>query len=148
MALSPIGNEAPGGYRPLAEINVTPLVDVMLVLLVVFMATTPLMTAEVPVQLPRIGAKAASPPRDPLVLSIDRTGRVYLDDEPVEPAALGDRLRALAATDPSATLHVRGDRTIAYGEVMRIMGLASGAGFAKVILLAEAGEAPVATTAR
>lgn len=142
MALSPIGGEASGGYRPLAEINVTPLVDVMLVLLVVFMVTAPLMTTGIPVQLPRIGAKAASLPREPLTLSIDRGGQAYLGGEPVALGALADRLRALAAADPEATLHVRGDRALPYGEVMRVMALASGAGFAKVMLLAEAGEAP------
>lgn len=132
-----------GGYRPLAEINVTPLVDVMLVLLIVFMVAAPMMTVGVPVQLPKTGADAVPVTREPLVLTIDRDGRLYLRRDPVEPQELGPRLRALATAEPGTTLYVRGDRRVAYGEVMRLMGTVATAGFASVSLLAEADVAAV-----
>lgn len=143
MAMAPLGGGGAGGYRPLAEINVTPLVDVMLVLLIIFMVAAPLMMVGVPVELPRTDAARIGQTREPVTVSIDRAGRLFLRDEPVEPVALGQRLRELAAADPEATVYVRGDRAIPYGEVMRLMGTVANAGFARVSLIAEA--APGAT---
>jgi biopolymer transport protein TolR len=148
MALAPAGG-GNGGYRPLAEINVTPLVDVMLVLLIVFMVAAPLMMVGVPVQLPKTSAEKLGQTREPVIVSIDRAGRVYLREVPIEPPTLlGARLRELAAADPEATVYVRGDRTIPYGEVMRLMGMVSAAGFAKLSLIAEADTAAAAVQAR
>lgn len=137
MALSSMGG-GPGGYRPLAEINVTPLVDVMLVLLIVFMVAAPLMMAGVPVELPKTSAERLGQPDEPLIVSIDQGGSVYLGEQRVDPDQLGDRLQELAALEPDRIVYVRGDRSIAYGEVMGLMGTISSAGFAKVLLIAEA----------
>jgi biopolymer transport protein ExbD len=134
-------SEGDGEYRPLAEINVTPLVDVMLVLLIIFMVAAPLMMAGVPVQLPKTSAAAPAPPREPIIVSVDREGAVYLGAEPLAPDELTPRLAALAAVDAQATVYVRGDRRLAYGEVMQVIGLVGAAGFAGVSLIAE-GAAP------
>jgi biopolymer transport protein ExbD len=151
MAMTPGGGPASGpggGYRPVAEINVTPLVDVMLVLLIVFMVAAPWMMVGVPVQLPKTGAPKVGPTREPVVVTIDRAGGLYLRREPLAAAALAPRLAELAAADPEATVYVRGDGGIAYGEVMRLMGIVSRAGFAKVSLIAEAEPAAPAVQAR
>jgi biopolymer transport protein TolR len=142
------GGEDDGAYRPLAEINVTPLVDVMLVLLIVFMVAAPLMVVGVPVDLPRTAAARLGQPREPVVVSVDRGGRLYLRREELAADALAARLAELAAADREAPVYVRGDRAVAYGEVMRLMGVVSRAGFAKVSLLAEGDPAGPAVRAR
>ncbi len=144
---SPSGSEDGGEYRPLAEINVTPLVDVMLVLLIVFMVAAPLMVVGVPVQLPKTSAERLAEPREPVVVSVDAAGRWYLRREELAPEPLAARLAELAAADREAPVYVRGDRAVPYGEVMRLMGVVSRAGFAKVSLLAES-EATAAVSAR
>lgn len=139
--------EEDGAYQPLAEINVTPLVDVMLVLLIVFMVAAPLMVVGVPVQLPKTSAERVAEPREPVVVSVDAAGRLFLRREELTADALALRLSELAAADKEAPVYVRGDRAVVYGDVMRLMGLVSRAGFAKVSLLAEA-ETASAVTAR
>ena len=125
------------GFRPMSEINVTPFVDVMLVLLIVFMVTAPLLTVGVPVDLPETKADAISDPVEPLVVSVDREGRIFLQDTEVEPAALVPRLRAITENKPDTRIYVRGDKAIDYGRVMEVMGLINAAGFTKVALVAE-----------
>ena len=126
------------GYAPLAEINVTPLVDVMLVLLIIFMVAAPLMMVGVPVELPRTAAAKVGQTRKPLIVSIDRDGKVFVRDVQVGDAELVDKLAALAGEDKDAVVYVRGDRSIPYGRVMETMGKVGQAGFAKVSLIAEA----------
>jgi len=128
-----------GGYVPVADINVTPMVDVMLVLLVIFMVAAPLMTVGVPVQLPKTQAAKVSEPKKPVVVSIDKDGKIYLRDEEMTVDSLAPRLKQLAAEDPAQVVLVRGDRAIDYGHVMELMGQVSAAGFTKVSLIAEAG---------
>ncbi|WP_374448862.1 ExbD/TolR family protein [Stella sp.] len=123
------------------EINVTPFVDVMLVLLIVFMVAAPLMMAGVPVQLPKSEAARVSAPREPLVVSIDREGRIFLRQDPVEPDGLRDALRRLALTEKDAVVYVRADRTIPYGRAMEVLGIVSASGFGRVSLLSEASTA-------
>lgn len=137
--------EEGGAYQPLAEINVTPLVDVMLVLLIVFMVAAPLMVVGVPVQLPRTSAERVAERREPVVVSIDAASRLFLQREELTADVLALRLRELASADKEAPVYVRGDRAVVYGDVMRLMGLVSRAGFAKVSLLAEAETAPAVT---
>jgi biopolymer transport protein ExbD len=149
MALTPTSRaEEDGGYQPLAEINVTPLVDVMLVLLIVFMVAAPLMVVGVPVQLPKTSAERVADPKEPVVVSVDAAGRWFLRREELAPGPLAARLGELAAADGEAPVYVRGDRAVPYGEVMRLMGVVSRAGFAKVSLLAEAETAATAISAR
>ena len=145
LTLPPAGEDAEGQYRdryqPLAEINVTPMVDVMLVLLIIFMVTAPLMTVGVPLDLPKTSAAEVTQPKQPIVLSLDRDGGTFIGDERVDPGELKDRLSRLAADDPSRIVFVRGDRTISYARLMDALGLVNSAGFTKVSLLAE-GAAP------
>ncbi len=124
-------------YRPVAEINVTPFIDVMLVLLIIFMVAAPLMTAGVPVQLPKTAAQAVSQPRQPVVVSVDRDGRLFLRADEIAPADMPARLAALAKEDPETVVYVRGDQSLSYGRVMELMGQVSRAGFTRVSLMAE-----------
>ena len=123
-------------YRPMAEINVTPFVDVMLVLLVVFMVTAPLLTVGVPVDLPKTKAAVLSNPDEPIVISIDAKSRIYIQETEVPLENLAARLGAITGANPETRIFVRGDRAIEYGRVMEVMGSVSEAGFKKVSLLA------------
>lgn len=125
-------------YTPLAEINVTPMVDVMLVLLVIFMVAAPLLTVGVPINLPKTSAAEVTQPQKPIVVSINHDGDTFIGDAPVAAADVKPRLDALAADDPSRIVYVRGDRAIPYARVMDLLGLVNKAGFSKVSLLAEA----------
>ena len=142
MAISTSGTDGDTGYRPMAEINVTPLVDVMLVLLVTFMVTAPLMMVGVPVQLPKTSAAKISQTARPVVVSINREGRVFLREEEIQPASLLGRLTDLRKESPDAPVYVRADRTIPYGRVMEAMGVVTQSGFARVSLIAEGASAP------
>jgi TolR protein len=137
VRLPPAG-ETEQSYTPLAEINVTPMVDVMLVLLVIFMVAAPLLTVGVPVDLPKSSAQQVTQPQEPIVVSINAAGETYVGDSKVEAADLKAQLGALAQADPTRIVYVRGDRTIEYGRLMDLLDLVNGAGFAKVSLLAEA----------
>jgi TolR protein len=138
IKLPPSGDLGEERYTPLAEINVTPMVDVMLVLLVIFMIAAPLLTVGVPINLPKSSAAQTAAPQEPLVVSINAAGDTFIGDNKVEPGALQAQLAALAQTDPARIVYVRGDRTIEYGRLMDLLNLVNGAGFAKVSLLAEA----------
>jgi biopolymer transport protein TolR len=138
MAGKTLDQDGGGDYAPLAEINVTPMVDVMLVLLIIFMVAAPLMMVGVPVELPRTAAAKVGQTRKPLVVSIDREGHIFVREEAVADEALLDKLTALAAEDKDAVVYVRGDKAIPYGRVMEIMGRVGQAGFHKVSLIAEA----------
>ncbi len=142
---APLGGPGRRGrrYRPMSEINVTPLVDVMLVLLVVFMITAPLLTVGVPVDLPETEAAQLTDSEEPLVVSVDAEGKVYIQNAEQETEVglegLGAKLRAIkeARRDPSIQIHVRGDRAIDYGRVMEVLGALETAGFDAVLLIAE-----------
>jgi biopolymer transport protein TolR len=127
----------------MSDINVTPMVDVMLVLLVVFMVTAPLLTVGVPVDLPQTNAQQLSEPKEPLVVTIDSQCKTFLQNGAIEMGQLGPRLQAITNNDVSTSIYVRGDKAANYGCVLQVMGLISGAGFNKVSLVAEQ---PNATT--
>lgn len=120
-----------------SEINVTPFVDVMLVLLVIFMVTAPMLTVGVPVDLPKTKAAKMNTQTDPLVVSVDASGKSYLQEVELEGEALIERLIAVSGNNPEAKIYVRGDQKINYGRVMEIMGIIAAAGFSKVSLIAE-----------
>ncbi|MEQ8395424.1 protein TolR [Thalassobaculum sp.] len=124
-------------YRPLSEINVTPFVDVMLVLLIVFMVTAPLLTVGVPVDLPKTEAAQLTDEVEPLVVTVRADGSIYLQESAVAAEQLVPRLVAVTGAKPDTRIFVRGDRRIAYGAVMEVMGMVSAAGFTRVALLAE-----------
>jgi len=146
------GGGRPGRrYRPLAEINVTPFVDVVLVLLIVFMVAAPLMTVGVPIDLPRTQAQAMAQEQEPITISINPEGRIFLQETEIAITDLVPRLRAIlgeqrpGANEPQRRIFVRGDRTIAYGRIMEVMGVIAASGFTRVALLAEQ---PAGTPAR
>lgn len=122
-------------YRPMAEINVTPFVDVMLVLLVVFMITAPLLSVGVKVDLPSAEANVIHGNDEPLTVSINSAGQIYLQERPIVLADLVPKLRAITSENPDARIFVRGDRKINYGLVMEIMSAINSAGFSKVALI-------------
>jgi biopolymer transport protein TolR len=129
----------------MSEINVTPFVDVMLVLLIVFMVTAPLLTVGVPVDLPKTEAAQLTDEIEPLVVSVRADGTIYLQETEVTAEQLVPRLVAVTGAKPDTRIFVRGDRRIIYGVVMEVMGMVSAAGFTRVALLAELPEPPPAT---
>ncbi|MBV8936445.1 MAG: ExbD/TolR family protein [Alphaproteobacteria bacterium] len=138
LSLPPSGEAGEDRYAPLAEINVTPMVDVMLVLLVIFMVTAPLLTVGVPLDLPKSQAAQLTEPKKPIIISLNRNGEVFIGEERINGDELEPRLAQLAAEDPSRIVYVRSDRTNTYAQVMDTLGLVNHAGFSKVSLIAEA----------
>jgi biopolymer transport protein TolR len=126
-----------GRYRPLSEINVTPLVDVMLVLLIIFMVTAPLMTSGVSVDLPKTDAKPLNTDSQPLTVSIDAKGQIFLQDQQLQLSELVTKLQAIAQNNQDRRIFVRGDKDLAYGRIMEIMGTITQGGFTRVAFLAE-----------
>ena len=127
---------------PMSEINVTPMVDVMLVLLIIFMVAAPLMTTGVPVQLPKTSAAKVAQAKKPLEVTIDKDGAPSIAKEVFTPESLMPKLRAFAAEDPGQVVLVRGDKEVPYGRIMEIMGLVGQAGFTKVSLIAQSPGGP------
>ncbi len=123
--------------RPMSEINVTPMVDVMLVLLVIFMVTAPLLTVGVTVDLPKTKASVIPGEDEPLAVSIDDIGQIFIQDTKVDLAGLVPRLLAITGNNPDVRIFVRGDKGIHYGRVMQVMGTVNAAGFRKVALITE-----------
>ncbi len=143
MAMS-IGNGIRNGTqrgrvrsRPMHEINVTPMVDVMLVLLIVFMVAAPLLTVGVPVDLPKTKAEAMSEEQEPLTITIQADGTIYLQDTPIELREITAKLLAIAQSGYEERIYVRGDKDVDYGRVMKVMGTINAAGFRRVALITE-----------
>jgi biopolymer transport protein TolR len=136
-----MGMNVPSGRRgsrraPMAEINVTPFVDVMLVLLIIFMVTAPLLVTGVPIRLPETRAKSLNQDQKPTVISIDQRGEVFIDDAPVADADLPDQLTALRSRiEPTDQLFLRADTNLDYGRVMAVMGELNRAGLDRVSLV-------------
>ncbi len=126
-----------GARAPMADINVTPLVDVMLVLLIIFMVTAPLLKAGVPVELPESRAKALAEEKKQVTISLSRDGGVYLDEDPVAPGELADRLAAIPpeADGKPPLVTLRADKGLDYGHVMGVMGELNRAGFTSISLV-------------
>jgi biopolymer transport protein TolR len=130
------GDEA--SYRPMAEINITPMVDVMLVLLIIFMVAAPLMVAGVPVELPKTTAPRVGQSKKPMVVTLTPDGRMQIRDEFVDRNTLVPRLREIRASEGDAVVYVRGDTKADYGDVMDVLTLVGESGYARVSLLAKA----------
>ena len=126
-----------GRNKPMSAINVTPLVDVMLVLLIVFMITAPLLTVGVSVDLPKTEVGQLNADADPLVVSIKKNGEIFLQESVVEINELIPRLKAIAGVNQNTRIFVRGDNKISYGEVLSIMGKIQSAGYERVALVAK-----------
>jgi biopolymer transport protein TolR len=123
--------------RLMAEINVTPFVDVMLVLLIVFMVTAPLLTVGVPVDLPKTRAQALGQDREPLSVTIRKGGGIYVQNTPVSDDDLVPRLTAIAANGYDQRIFVRGDKSVDYGRVMEVMAMISASGFTHIGLVTD-----------
>jgi len=134
-----------GGRRPMAEINVTPFVDVMLVLLIIFMVTAPLLTAGVPIQLPDSRADALPQEQQQVAISIDSDGYVYIDDNQVPVGELPQALESIPQTGEGPDVTLRADRALDYGRVMAVMGELNRAGLNRISLVTNGGQerAPV-----
>ena len=131
------GRRGRGRRRPMAEINVTPFVDVMLVLLIVFMVTAPLLTVGVPVDLPKTRAPALGQDKEPLSVTISKNGTIYLQKLPVPEDELVPKLTAISNNGYDQRIFVRGDKTVDYGKVMEVMGVLAAAGFTHIGLVTD-----------
>ncbi|WP_040305613.1 protein TolR [Ahrensia sp. R2A130] len=138
-----VGNSGVSGGRrrrsrrhaPMSEINVTPFVDVMLVLLIIFMVAAPLLTVGVPIDLPESQAKQLNSETQPITISVREDGKVFLQETEIDPAEIVPKLTAIAKNGYEERLYVRGDRATDYGTVMRIMGALNAAGYKKIGLV-------------
>jgi len=131
------GDEDGLTYRPMAEINITPFVDVMLVLLIIFMVAAPLMVAGVPVDLPNTSAQRLSQPKKPMIVTLAADGALYIREEAVVASALVDRLRQLKGSEGDTVVYVRADKSRSYGDVMEILGRVGESGYQRVSLLTQ-----------
>jgi biopolymer transport protein TolR len=122
-------------HRPMAEINVTPFVDVMLVLLIIFMVAAPLLTVGVPIDLPETRAKALEGDTKPITVSIGADGKIFLQDEEMDADRLMTTLQAIARNGLEERIYVRGDRSADYGTIMRVMGRLNSAGYRRIGLV-------------
>ncbi|MGU3494704.1 protein TolR [Xanthobacteraceae bacterium A53D] len=125
------------GGAVVSEINVTPLVDVMLVLLIVFMVAAPMLTVGVPLDLPQTQAQSMNQDKDPLTISVNSKGQVFLQETEIKLDELPEKLKAIAQNGYEERIFVRGDKTVNYGSVMQVMGRLSAAGFKRVALVTE-----------
>ena len=123
--------------EPMSEINVTPFVDVMLVLLIIFMVTAPLLTVGVQVDLPESAAESLTDDQEPLTISINYKGEMFIQEQQVSYEKIMPKLLSIAKNRTDTRIYVRGDKTINYGRVLEVMGTLSGAGFSKVALISE-----------
>lgn len=125
---------------PMSEINVTPMVDVMLVLLIIFMVAAPLLTVGVPIELPQSQGKQLESNKEPLTISVSGTGDVFIGETKVPLAEIAEKLKAISKNGVDEQIFVRGDKGISYGTVMQVMGRISAGGFKKVSLVTEVEE--------
>ena len=124
-------------YTQMSEINVTPFVDVMLVLLIVFMVSAPLLTVGIPVDLPKVKANALTDQKDPIEITVKLDGNVYLGESVIEVETLVPKLNAITNQNTEARIYVRGDRAVGYGRIMEIMSMVNSAGYIKVALVVQ-----------
>jgi biopolymer transport protein TolR len=131
-----------GRRQPMSEINVTPFVDVMLVLLIIFMVTAPLLTVGVPLELPKSDANAlgSNTQKEPLTLSVNREGKIFLQETELGIDEIVPKLTAIAKSGFDETIYIRGDKDANYGALMRVMGKISAAGFRRISLVTDIAE--------
>ena len=137
VTVPPAGRGGRRRRRQMAEINVTPFVDVMLVLLIVFMITAPLLTAGIQVDLPESEARGLPGQDEPLAVTVTGDGAIFLQDSEVTLAQLGPRLLAITEANRDARIFIRGDRALVYGRIMEVIGTVDAAGFTRVALVSE-----------
>jgi biopolymer transport protein TolR len=144
MAMSSIAGRKTGRgrrgaprYRPMADINMTPFIDVMLVLLIIFMVAAPLLATGVPIDLPQTKAAALNVEQKPLSVAVDDKGIVYVMDQPVELSQLADKLKELAKSGFDERIYVRGANQVNYGKIAEVMSIITTAGYKKVALVTD-----------
>jgi biopolymer transport protein TolR len=149
MAFALRNQDGGGDVAPMADMNVTPLVDVMLVLLIVFMVAAPLMAVGVPVDLPKVQAKQINDQKPPIVVSVDGNGQYFIDQHEVLKDNLLTELTTDSENSKDRRIHVRADRNVNYGAVIEVMGVINSAGYTKVALVSEApGQGPAPAPAK
>jgi biopolymer transport protein TolR len=131
------GRARTGQYRPMSEINVTPLVDVMLVLLIIFMVAAPMMTVGVPIDLPQTSANALNSDTQPITISVNANGQIHLQETEIQAAEVADKLQAIATTGYNERIFVRADSVAAYGVVADVMARIQAAGFKNIGLVTQ-----------
>ena len=129
------GRRRASRLAPMSEINVTPFVDVMLVLLIVFMVAAPMLTVGVPIELPKTKAKPLQGEKEPVTVTVKADGTVFLQETEIDPETLAAKIRAIAENGYDERIYVRADRNVDYGTVMKVMGSLSGAGFKRLALV-------------
>ena len=130
----------PQGQRPFSDINMTPLIDVMLVLLIIFIITAPLLASSIRLDLPQTNAASASNAAATLMLTVDKSGQVFLNDQPMAATELATELARASTIDPDTELQLRADAAVPYGRVVEIMGIAQKAGLGRIGFVAEPGD--------
>jgi biopolymer transport protein ExbD/biopolymer transport protein TolR len=141
MGFSPQGtSRRPGFYRPQADINVTPMVDVMLVLLIIFMVTAPLLASGMKVDLPQANAARPLNPREPIVVAVGKDGKLALGAEPVDPEDLVRLVKLKIGDDPTRVVHVRGDKDAAYGMMVGVLDELATNGITHIAIVTESGK--------
>src|SRR4030042_1935341 len=128
--------------RPMAEINVTPMVDVMLVLLIIFMVTAPLLTVGVPIELPKTDAKQLEGDKEPLTISVQPDGKIFLQETELSLDEIAPKLTAISKNGFEERIFVRGDRRVDYGQIMKVMATINAAGFRRIALFSDLEEKP------
>ena len=131
--------ERPRSAQPISEINVTPLVDVMLVLVVIFILTAPLLTSAIKLDLPQSAAAKPAQASRALTLVVDRGGQIFLADQPITPERLAQQLRQAAQANPDTELRLRADAQVPYGRIVEVMGVAHQAGLHRIGFVADPG---------
>jgi biopolymer transport protein TolR len=129
------GRRARSRRQPMSEINMTPMVDVMLVLLIIFMVSAPLMTVGVPLDLPKTQARALNADTQPITISVQADGKIFIQESEVQPDAIVEQLRAISQTGYEERIFVRADQSADYGTVMRVMARISAAGYSNIGLV-------------
>jgi biopolymer transport protein TolR len=124
-------------HAPMHEINVTPFVDVMLVLLIIFMVTAPLLTVGVPIELPEAKGQQLQSNKEPVTISVDRSGKVFIQETEIKLDEIAPKLKAISKNGYEEQIFIRGDKGIDYGTVMRVMARVKAGGFTKVSLVTE-----------
>jgi biopolymer transport protein ExbD/biopolymer transport protein TolR len=142
MSFSISGPGRPGAFRPQADINVTPLVDVMLVLLIIFMVTAPLLAAGMKVDLPQARAARPLDPKEPVVIVIGKDGKIALGAEAIDPSDLVQRVKLKIGDDLNRVVHLRGDRDAAYGQIVSVMDDLATHGITHIAILTGNGRKP------
>lgn len=126
-----------GGMSPMSDINVTPMVDVMLVLLIVFMVTAPLLSAGIPIELPKTEAKSLGGEKEPLTISVDGAGKIFIQEKEIKMEELVPKLQAIAKNGYNERIYIRGDQKSLHGTIAEVMGKISGAGFTRLAIVTE-----------